>query len=244
MNSTTIPTLSPVSDHSLLALLVDRDANTRRLYGEHLRMARCEIDEAADGRVALAKAISRRPDVVVTETQLPGISGFDLCGLLRQDTTTQGIPIVVVTEDTYPAAVTRAEDAGADVVLVKPCLPERLLDAMRHVLEQSAALRARANLARKKLAIQLTRSEELLQRSRRVARKPLSRAYQRHDTMSPPVQPPALICPTCDRPLIYQRSHIGGVSALHSEQWDYYVCPTSCGTFQYRERTRKLRQVL
>jgi two-component system, cell cycle response regulator DivK len=242
MPSTTA--LPSAQNHSVLALLVDRDADTRRMYAEYLRLALCEIEEAGDGREALAKAISRRPDVIVTETRLPGISGFDLCGLLRTDTTTQEIPIVVVTGDAYPAAVSRAEDAGANVVLLKPCLPEKLLDAMRQVLEHSASLRARATATREKLAGQLTRSGELLQRSRRSGKKPLSRAYKRHDTISPPIEPPALICPTCDQPLIYQRSHIGGVSARHSEQWDYYVCPSTCGTFQYRERTRKLRKVL
>jgi hypothetical protein len=43
--------------------------------------------------------------------------------------------------------------------------------------------------------------------------------------------------------LQYLRSHVGGVSALNSEQWDYYECAAGCGTFQYRQRTRKLRQV-
>jgi two-component system cell cycle response regulator DivK len=236
--------LPSAQDHSVLALLVDRDPETRRMYAEYLKLALCEIEEASDGREALAKAISRRPDVIVTETRLPGISGFDLCGLLRHDSTTQAIPIVVVTGDSYPASVTRAERAGANLVLVKPCLPEKLLDGMRQVLQHSTDLRARGNAAREKLAGQLTRSEELLQRSRRNARKPLSRAYKRHDTIAPPIAPPALICPVCDQSLVYQRSHIGGVSARHSEQWDYYLCPGTCGTFQYRQRTRKLRKLV
>jgi hypothetical protein len=67
--------------------------------------------------------------------------------------------------------------------------------------------------------------------------------HERHDTTAPPVTPPALICPQCDQLLAYQRSHIGGVSARHADQWDYYECPAGCGVFQYRERTRKLRRV-
>jgi two-component system, cell cycle response regulator DivK len=236
--------LPSVGVQSLLVLLVDRDTETRHMYADYLRLTLGEIEEAADGREALAKAISRRPDVIVTETRLPGINGFDLCGLLRRDTITHAIPIVVVTGDAHPADVTRAERAGANLVLPKPCLPEQLLNGMRQVLHRSAELRARGNAAREKLAGQLSRSEEILQRSRRSARKPLSRAYKRHDTTAPPIDPPALICPTCDQPLVYQRSHIGGVSARHSEQWDYYLCPGSCGTFQYRQRTRKLRKLL
>ena len=52
-----------------------------------------------------------------------------------------------------------------------------------------------------------------------------------------------LVCPSCDQALKYLRSHIGGVSARHLEQWDYFECPAGCGSFQYRERTKKLRKV-
>jgi hypothetical protein len=71
----------------------------------------------------------------------------------------------------------------------------------------------------------------------------LSRTLHRHDTTSPAIAPPSLICPQCDQPLAYQRSHVGGVSEKHPEQWDYFQCQAGCGTFQYRERTRKLRKV-
>jgi hypothetical protein len=51
------------------------------------------------------------------------------------------------------------------------------------------------------------------------------------------------VCPECNKPLKYVRSHIGGVTAQNSEQWDYFGCTGGCGTFQFRERTRKLRRV-
>jgi hypothetical protein len=78
----------------------------------------------------------------------------------------------------------------------------------------------------------------------RVHRRPtLKKAHHRGDTIAPPIPPPTLLCPSCDRPLTYRRSHVGGVSSRHSEQWDYYDCVSRCGTFQYRARTRKLRKV-
>jgi len=54
--------------------------------------------------------------------------------------------------------------------------------------------------------------------------------------------PPELTCPSCDRALYFDSSYVGGVSNRHAEQWDYFTCST-CGTFQYRQRTRKLRRV-
>src|SRR5690349_15896226 len=110
----------------MLALLVDRDPDTRQMYAEFLRQSQCEIDEAEDGREALAKALAHHPDIIVTETRLPGINGFDLCRLLRDDEMTREIPIVFVTGDAYAQDVKHAESAGADAVLVKPCLPEKL----------------------------------------------------------------------------------------------------------------------
>ena len=231
--------------HLPLALLVDRDGDTRKMYAEYLRLSACAIEEAEDGREALAKAISQHPDIIVTETRLPGINGFDLCRLLRQDATTSAIPIVFVTGDAFDSDIKRAEAAGADAVLVKPCLPEHLAGEIRRLLRESNELRERARAVRERVADQLNRSERLIQRSRETfPRTMLSRSHNRRDTTEPPAPPPALVCPNCDLSLKYVRSHIGGVSERYPEQWDYFECVAGCGMFQYRQRTRKLRRVI
>lgn len=227
-----------------LALLADRDADTRMMYGEYLRVAGYEVDEAEDGREALAKAIAYLPSVIVTEIQLPGMSGIDLCKLLRSDPITRPIPIVVVTADAFAQGIASAETAGADVVLVKPCLPERLASEIDRVLAQSHALRARGEAARQTFSAQQAASRSLIARSQRPGgRVRMSHIHQRCDTKSPPIAPPTLVCPTCDRALRYVKSHIGGVSDRNHEQWDYFECPQGCGTFQHRPRTRRIRQV-
>lgn len=227
-----------------LALLAGRDRDSRQMYAEYLRHAAFDVEEAEDGREALAIAISRNPQIIVTETQLPGIDGFRLCELLRSDQNTQGIPIIVVTPDVYPADISRAERAGADAVLAVPCLPERLLAEIHSCLSKSDELRKRAHVARAGANEQIARSTRELEKSRAIrTRMPLSRIFNRHTTTAPPMPPPVLVCPSCDTPLAYRDSHIGGVSEHHIEQWDYYQCPAKCGTFQYRQRTRKLRKL-
>jgi len=57
-------------------------------------------------------------------------------------------------------------------------------------------------------------------------------------TSSPDVPAPHLLCPGCDRFLLYRETVISGVKPI--ERWDYFECRT-CGTFVYRDRTRKLR---
>jgi CheY-like chemotaxis protein len=227
-----------------LTLLADRDRDARTLYAEYLRRSGCAVEEAEDGREALAKVLSRHPDIVVTQTWLPGIDGFQLCQLLRADVTTENIPIVFVAREAFTQDVDRAHAFGATAVLVKPLLPERLLLELRRVLVRTEALRARVRTATDTALERLERANELVDEVRRATRRPLSKSLPRFQTTDPPVRPPALVCPACDSPLQYDHSNVGGVSVHHVEQWDYYECSLGCGTFQYRPRTRKLRRVM
>ena len=238
-NTSRIPDAAPTR-----ALLVDRDADTRHMYGEFLKQRSYEIDEAEDGREALAKALTRVPDIIVTETRLFGISGVDLCRLIREDPLTRQIPIVVVTGDAFDTAIARAQRAGADVVLVKPCLPERLAREISRVLSMTSRRPGDEFAARVETSASSIASSGRPDGPTELPRRTmLSRAYLRGDTTTPSISPPALVCPVCDQPLRYVKSHVGGVSARHAEQWDDYECTAGCGTFQYRQRTRKLRRV-
>jgi len=60
-------------------------------------------------------------------------------------------------------------------------------------------------------------------------------------TSNPDTPAPQMFCPTCDCPLIYRQTVVGGVKPL--ERWDYFEC-RSCGQFVYRDRTRQLRPAI
>lgn len=234
-----------MAEHDPTALLVDRDLDTRRMYAEFLKHSAFDIDEAEDGREALVKALTRHPDVIVLETRLAGINGFDLCRLLRSDSATSHIPLVVVTGDAFESDIRRAREAGADTVLTKPCLPDHLTAEILRLMKMSVELRARAQAIQAKAVAQLAMSADVVGQSRaaRAKRQTLSRSHQRCDTTEPPLAPPVLQCPACDAPLKYVQSHVGGVSVKHQEQWDYFECANGCGTFQFRQRTRRVRRV-
>jgi DNA-binding response OmpR family regulator len=227
----------------LSALLADRDDDTRQMYGAFFRSLSIDVDEASDGREALAKALARPHDVVITDTRLPGINGYELCQLLRRDEATSATPIIVVTAEAVATNIERARKAGADQVLVKPCLPDQLVTEMRRLVGRSKELRHQSQQIRARLATQLTVSQALHTPRDATGRRALSRLFSREVTNSPPEPPPMLVCPMCDQPLQYRTSHVGGVSERHREQWDYFECPNGCGDFQYRQRTRKLRKV-
>jgi CheY-like chemotaxis protein len=216
-------------------LVVDADDETRALWRQSLAPVGCDVVEASDGREALTRALVRPPALVVTEILLPFVDGYALCEILRRDRTTADVPILVVTAESRSALIERARKAGADAVLMKPTTPEQILTETQRLVTNARDLRAQSASARATAVLQRDHTAH--------QRKRLSKAIARFTTTTPPKPPPALVCPSCDVGLTYEHSHIGGVSDQHPEQWDQYVCPASCGTFQYRQRTRKLRRI-
>jgi CheY-like chemotaxis protein len=206
-----------------LVLFVDPDGDTHDLYRTFLVPRRYIVEHAEDGRFALARALADPPDIVVTEARLPGIDGLSLCELLRTDPATQSVPVIVLTADGRPRLHEAAYRAGASRVLMKPCLPHQLWSELEQVGEPSPAAGAPAAM------------------EPRVGRNS-ARSYQRGITTAPRLSPPMLRCPQCDAVLVYHRSQVGGVTAKFAEQWDYYRCPTGCGDYQYRHRTRKVKR--
>jgi CheY-like chemotaxis protein len=224
-------------------LVADADSEWRRLYRESFVEPGERVIETCDGRDALVRALVRPPAIVITELALPFIDGIALYQILRQDRTTARVPIAVVTSATSQAEIDGARRAGANAVLSKPTPFAAIRVETRRLLAHAHEIGKRAEISREKSAIEMSRASDLFAQAEGLRRPvKLSKAHQRFDTTTPPIEPPVLVCPQCDEPLTYEHSHIGGVSALNAEQWDYYRCDR-CGSFQYRHRTKKLRRL-
>ena len=78
-------------------LVADGDADARDRYAAAFADHGWRVMEAADGRDALVKALSRPPPALITELRLPIIDGVALCEILRRDRVTANVPIAVVT---------------------------------------------------------------------------------------------------------------------------------------------------
>ena len=209
-----------------LLLIVDADQDTRDLYRMFLVPRRFIVEQAGDGRDALAKALSTPPDVIVTDDRLPGIDGLALCELLRRDPATRSATIVVLTSDSRQHIDNAARKRGADEVILNPCLPESLWRTLEDLRERPPGLRPQDGIL-----------DAAAWRAR-------SKRHQRFETTTPPTPPPTLHCAVCDVLLTYQRSYVGGVSATFSEQWDHFQCSRGCGEFEYRHRTRRIRHLI
>jgi len=217
-------------------LVADADAKTRALCARSFRAAGWRVDEAADGRDALVKALGAPPQVVVARVHLPLIDGCSLSQLLRRDQQTARVPIVAITDRAESAARARAAAAGANAVLALPLLPDQLIDVSYSLLRRG---RLRPHGAAAAPAARPGQNRAPYRRSMR------SRQRTRFRTTSPPHEPRAMRCPLCKAALKYTYSYVGGVDARRPEQWDVLVCvaDTNCGTFEYRHRTQKLRRL-
>jgi len=223
----------PTTTNPIRVLVVVPDAEARRLYVDLLRPLGCDAIEAADGREALVEALVRRPSVIVMESRLPLVNGPALCEILRRDSLTRTVPILALAADSAEREVERILRAGATSILTKPVAPDALVSELRRLAAARDAVAA-PPIELAAVVVPLTTSGTPRKRMAN------SKLHVRCTTTTPPTVPPVLRCPSCDGPLTYERSHLGGVSQRQPEQWDDYTC-AMCGTFEYRHRTRKLR---
>jgi CheY-like chemotaxis protein len=117
-----------------LVLLVEDDTDTREMYSEYLSYSGLRVAEAPTGFRALQRAREQKPDVVVTDIWMPGMDGLELSRRLRAEGPTRDVPIIAVSGNPTAAG---AHEAGCDMMLEKPCTPDRLLHAIEDMLDKS-----------------------------------------------------------------------------------------------------------
>lgn len=94
-----------------------------------------ELIEAKTGHEGIEHAKSARPELMILDLGLPDMSGFQVLTLLKQDSTTAGIPVVVQTAWAMDNIRTRALRAGAAAFLVKPIAPVVLNETIKLILD-------------------------------------------------------------------------------------------------------------
>ena len=119
-----------------LVLLVEDDPQTREGYAEFLEIGGFQVSQADSAEQALAQALERPPDAVVTDIALPGRDGFSLATALRGQPRTHEIPILAMTAYWATDAHDRARRSGITAILAKPCQPEHLIAELQRALRQ------------------------------------------------------------------------------------------------------------
>ncbi len=114
-----------------LVLLADDSPMIHRYTVPILEEDGYDVVSAHDGAEALKLARERRPDLVITDVEMPKLDGYELCKTLKQGTETAHVPVLICSTLGEAADLERGFDAGADDYMVKPVVPEELSTRVR-----------------------------------------------------------------------------------------------------------------
>ena len=109
-----------------LVLVVDDTLDVRDLYEGYLTARGFRVVTANDGASGIAATLHHAPDVIVMDLSMPRVDGITAIGRLKQDARTRNVPVILLTGYPYQAIERGGLEAGANVFLTKPCLPEDL----------------------------------------------------------------------------------------------------------------------
>ncbi|HWS39131.1 MAG TPA: response regulator [Actinoplanes sp.] len=118
-------------------LVADDDADIRDLVAFKLEQAGLEVLAVGDGQTAVETARTRLPALAVLDVSMPGLSGIDVCRMLRSDPNTAGMLIIMLTARVQEQDVEGGFSAGADDYVTKPFSPRELVSRIQALLTRA-----------------------------------------------------------------------------------------------------------
>jgi len=120
-------------------LVVDDEPDITALVAYHLAKAGYRVSTASNGSEALRTAADQRPDVIVLDLMLPGLSGLDVLQALRKQDETRDVGVILLTARREEVDRIRGLSLGADDYLTKPFSPQELTLRVAAILRRLAA---------------------------------------------------------------------------------------------------------
>jgi len=127
---------------SAKVLVVEDELTLRETLEYSLVRQGYDVFTAADGRAGLAEARAQRPDLIILDLMLPGLDGFEVCRILRQETP---VPILMLTARADEVDKIVGLEVGADDYMTKPF-------SMRELMARVKAMLRRVRLVREEVA--------------------------------------------------------------------------------------------
>jgi len=138
------PAASSTQSRATLLYVEDNPANLMLVQDLIARRPDIRLLTATDGHLGVEMARASRPDVVLMDINLPGLSGIQALRLLAEDPVTALIPVVALSANAMPRDIEKGLAAGFFRYLTKPIRLNEFMDAMDHALATSKARRAKA----------------------------------------------------------------------------------------------------
>ena len=121
-------------------LIVEDNPDLSQFLAFYLSDVGYETSRARNLTQGISKALAERPDLTITDLNLPDMNAVEATVILKQDPVTSGIPIVVLTAMTFGDWKAKAVKAGVAKYLIKPVAPAELAEAVRTLLQPASRL--------------------------------------------------------------------------------------------------------
>jgi len=118
-------------------LVVDDEADLVELVSYNLKKEGFIVDSASDGEAALSKIKKDKYSLIILDLMLPGIQGIELCRILRNDSKTANLPIIMLTAKGEEVDRILGLEIGADDYVTKPFSPRELVARVKAVLRRT-----------------------------------------------------------------------------------------------------------
>lgn len=122
-----------------LVLVVDDEIHILHVVSLKLEHAGYRVATAEDGEEALAVARRERPDVILTDHQMPFMTGLDLAAALHADPETASIPVMVLTARGFTLAQEHLDRTSIRGVITKPFSPREVLERVEALVGPAGA---------------------------------------------------------------------------------------------------------
>ncbi|MEH6825414.1 MAG: phosphate regulon transcriptional regulator PhoB [Motiliproteus sp.] len=119
-------------------LIVDDEAPIREMLTLALEMAGYQCQDADNAQAAMTLVVDNRPDLILLDWMMPGISGIELARRLKKDSLTATIPIIMLTAKGDQDNKVLGLEAGADDYITKPFSPRELVARLKAVLRRTS----------------------------------------------------------------------------------------------------------
>ena len=131
------------SDPEIKVLVVDDSHTIRQALSRDLQKLGLMVTEACDGSQGLDIAAGQRFDLIITDIELPGLNGFDLCRKLKSGSATKSTPVIIVSSHDTEEDIEKCFEAGAAAFVSKLDGRQELRRHIEEVLSRSFFLRDR-----------------------------------------------------------------------------------------------------
>jgi len=115
-------------------MVVDDEPYIARVIKFKLEQEGYTVISANDGQSGLQKIKEEKPDMVLLDVMMPGLSGYEVCQKIKEDAELAGIPVVILTAKGQERDREQGLTIGASDYITKPFSPNRLLELVKNMI--------------------------------------------------------------------------------------------------------------